>query len=202
MLDAKGFRQRDVLGAIILAPATILLLFSRPLIDETYAVNIIIDLTGWLFFLLYVTLRIWATIFIGGRKDNILQTEGPYSITRNPLYLGSFCFALSEAFFLESVTLILLIFIGAALYSRIVVRAEEEFLGNKFGDAYRAYCSVTPRIWPRFSLYRSPESINLNLSGVRNETRRLWTAFLMPIAAEIIMHLRMVNWWPHYLVLP
>ncbi|MGO7726914.1 hypothetical protein ACC713_12320 [Rhizobium johnstonii] len=29
--------------------------------------------------------RIWSTIYIGGRKNSALVTQGPYSITRNPL---------------------------------------------------------------------------------------------------------------------
>jgi peroxiredoxin len=82
---------------------------------------------------------------VGGVKDKVLQTTGPYSITRNPLYVGGFCFALSIAFFLKSSSLALLTLAASAAYVRWVVPAEEEVLESIFGEAFREYKRRTPR---------------------------------------------------------
>jgi protein-S-isoprenylcysteine O-methyltransferase Ste14 len=43
------------------------------------------------------TLRLWSTLYIGGRKRVVLVSDGPYSLCRNPLYVGTFLIALSNA---------------------------------------------------------------------------------------------------------
>ncbi|HEY9212134.1 MAG TPA: isoprenylcysteine carboxylmethyltransferase family protein, partial [Ancylobacter sp.] len=45
--------------------------------------------TGLCLIMAAVIGRLWATLYIGGRKNASLVTAGPYSITRNPLYCFS-----------------------------------------------------------------------------------------------------------------
>ena len=130
-------------------------------------------------------MRTWATLYVGGVKDKVLQTTGPYSITRNPLYVGGFCFALSIAFFLKSISLALLTLAASAAYVRWVVPAEEEVLESIFGETFREYKRRTPRMIPRPSLYK-----------------RLFTASLMPILVFMLLHFRDAAWWPHWFTLP
>ena len=160
------------------------------------------DVLAWFFFVGYVTLRLWATLYIGGCKDKELQTQGPYSITRNPLYLGSFCLAFSITLFFDSLLLLLASFFMGGIYSSWVVRAEERYLEKKFGEDYRKYCRQTPRFFPSFSHYRSDESLQVPLKAIKMEAKRLWGAAAIPILAEIIVHLRMAPWWPHWFLLP
>jgi protein-S-isoprenylcysteine O-methyltransferase Ste14 len=35
-------------------------------------------------------MRIWATTWIAGRKRQSVVNDGPYALTRNPLYVGTF----------------------------------------------------------------------------------------------------------------
>ena len=46
--------------------------------------------------------RMWSILYIGSKKNQALVTTGPYSITRNPLYLFSAVGALGLGLFVGS----------------------------------------------------------------------------------------------------
>lgn len=200
--ESFAFRNRGKVGFVLAAPLVLLLLVSYPTVGENTTAGIALNVAGWLVFGLYVTFRLWATLFIGSRKDTELQSEGPYSITRNPLYFGTFCFALSTVLLLKSLTLAFVVLVGFFFYSRFVVRAEERFLAGKFGEQFALYCHGTPRFVPALSRFRSPETVTVSLRACRAEAKRLWTAFLFPVAVEIMLQLRMSAHWPHWFRLP
>jgi protein-S-isoprenylcysteine O-methyltransferase Ste14 len=196
------FTHRSWIGAACLAPAGMAVIFSKPWLNETAPVALLLDLIGWLWFLAYVSLRIWSTLYVGGVKDRILQTTGPYSVTRNPLYLGGFCFALSIAFFLKSISLVALTLVASLAYIRWVIPAEEQVLEGIFGDSYREYKGRTPRMIPRPSLYHSAPTVEVRPRSLRTEFNRLLTASMMPIMVFTVLHFRSAPWWPHWFSLP
>lgn len=196
------FKHRGLVGIICLFPVGIIIIFSSPLVEEGTFIDFAMDALGWFCFAFYVTFRIWATLYIGGRKDKELQTHGPYSITRNPLYFGTFCFMFSITLFLKSASLLAMMLITTIIYSRWVIAAEEQVLEGIFGNTFRDYVHKTPRLLPRFSYYHVPDSVEVKLKAMKTEARRLWCAALMPFLAEVIMHLRSAPWWPHWFTLP
>ena len=200
--DSWIFTHRSLIGIACLAPAGLAVIFSKPWIAESSPWALALDLAGWIFFLAYLGMRIWATLYVGGVKDKVLQTTGPYSITRNPLYVGGFCFALSITFFLKSISLALLALAASAAYSRWVVPAEEEVLEGLFGETFREYKRRTPRMIPRFSLYIAAPTVEVRIRAMRTEAKRLFTASLMPILVFVLLHFRDMPWWPHWFVLP
>lgn len=78
-----------------------------------------------------------------------LNTEGPYALTRNPLYLGNLCIVLGLGLVAHS--WLLLAFCAAlfALQYGLIIAAEEQFLRARFGAEFDAYCARVPRFWPR-----------------------------------------------------
>ncbi|MFM7261867.1 MAG: methyltransferase family protein [bacterium] len=44
---------------------------------------------GYILLLVGCAGRIWCALYIAGRKNRVLVDLGPYSLTRNPLYLFS-----------------------------------------------------------------------------------------------------------------
>ena len=84
-------------------------------------------------------------------KNQSLAMTGPYARTRNPLYLGS---ALMGAGFGVAggswiLGLALVAFFGAIYWP--VIRREEEFLRQQFGDEYDRYAQSVPLFLPRLS---------------------------------------------------
>ena len=196
------FRKRGELGIIFFLPALVAFCLSRPLWNPSGLLNFLIDAAGWLCWVCYVLFRLWATLYIGGQKDVQLQTQGPYSIVRNPLYLGSFFLGLSFAFFLKSFILLVITCIVSLIYSKRVVKIEETFLERKFGDDFRAYRRRTPRFLPDFRLYHADDFIPVELTALKCEARRLLASALIPLGAQVLMWLRTNPGLPHPFLLP
>lgn len=98
--------------------------------------------------------RAWCSLYIGGRKKAEIVDRGPYSISRNPLYVFSFLGAFGMGAQTGSISLALL-FLGltfAVFYA--TVRREEAWLSEAFGQTYAAYVARTPRFGPDFSKWK------------------------------------------------
>src|SRR5262245_44567857 len=83
-------RSRAWIGLLIMAPFAALSLVTPPLVSPGAWADLTGDMIGWTLFLLGAATRWWATLYIGGTKNKVLATMGPYSLCRNPLYLGTF----------------------------------------------------------------------------------------------------------------
>jgi protein-S-isoprenylcysteine O-methyltransferase Ste14 len=78
-----------------------------------------------------------------------LNTRGPYAHVRNPLYLGNLGICLGLMLIAHDPWVYavgLAFFFGEYFF---IIRAEENFLGTRFGDDYAAYCARVPRWVPR-----------------------------------------------------
>src|SRR3954452_23050810 len=153
---SRSFHARGAVCALIFFPALTVVSLSSGIAPEGSLLDWFFDTAGWIFLVLYATCRIWATLYVGGRKDREMATDGIYSLTRNPLYLGSTCLALAASMFFQSPLLLILTVLVLAFYLQKVIRSEEAFLRQRFGPAFEAYAARTPRFLPRFSAYRTP----------------------------------------------
>lgn len=55
----------------------------------------------------------------------------------------------------------------SAAYVAFTVTAEEERLIAIYGDEFRRYCERVPRFIPRFRLFHSTETIEVQIRGLR-----------------------------------
>jgi protein-S-isoprenylcysteine O-methyltransferase Ste14 len=97
--------------------------------------------------------RLWCTLYIGGRKSDMVVTTGPYSIMRNPLYFFSCIGATGVGALSGSITLAVLMGALCAAAFLIVIAREERFLSEKFGAPYADYLKAVPRLLPKWSLF-------------------------------------------------
>lgn len=115
------------------------------------------------------------------RKNEELTTTGPYSYTRNPLYLGSVIIAAgfvwaARSWILASVVVVLF----TSIYLP-VIRAEEAFLREKF-SGFEAYAARVPRLLPRYSAEPLLLNFSFDLYRAHREYNALLGAFAMLIA--------------------
>jgi len=79
------------------------------------------------------------------RPTTAIVTSGPFRFSRNPLYVGlTLLYCGLTLAFNTWWGFILLIPILIIMHRGVVLR-EERYLGEKFGDAYRQYCSRVAR---------------------------------------------------------
>jgi len=128
--------------------------------------------------------RTWCSLYIGGRKTHELVTTGPYSISRNPLYVFSIIGAIGIGAQFGAVSVAVLAGVCAWLVHILVVRQEERLLLADHGEAYSRYLAEVPRFFPRFSLWRDAEVMEVR---TRAFTRTFVDASLflaaIPVAA-------------------
>ena len=94
-----------------------------------------------------LALRALASGYV--EKNQVLTVSGPYSYTRNPLYLGSLILAVgftiaARNWWIASIAAVLLL----TVYFPVIL-SEEEFLRARFPE-FAQYESEVPRLLPRF----------------------------------------------------
>ena len=105
--------------------------------------------------------RAWCSLYIGGRKEAEIVDRGPYSITRNPLYVFSFMGAFGMGALTGSATIAMMFLLIAVAVFAATVRREEAWLSSTFGEVFAAYVARTPRFWPNLSLWRDGDSLEI-----------------------------------------
>lgn len=130
------------------------LFFAGPRWSEEDWRHETIEWVGIALIVLCILGRTWCSLYIGGSKNQLLISDGPYSVSRNPLYFFSIVGAIGVGAQVGSLVLALLCgFIAWAVFLHTVLR-EEAALSAAFGDDYRAYLARVPRFLPRPSLWR------------------------------------------------
>jgi protein-S-isoprenylcysteine O-methyltransferase Ste14 len=91
--------------------------------------------------------RAWAAGHL--QKNDRLAVSGPYALTRNPLYFGSFLIGIGFSFASRDIR-IAVVFLGsfAVLYGSTMQR-ETETLKNLFAEQYSDYQEQVPLFFPR-----------------------------------------------------
>lgn len=79
------------------------------------------------------------------RPATALVRSGPYRWTRNPMYLGLLLLYLGAALLFDVPWALLLSPLVVLLVGRLVIRREEKYLEERFGEEYRRYMGQVRR---------------------------------------------------------
>ncbi|MFZ0962947.1 MAG: isoprenylcysteine carboxylmethyltransferase family protein [Terriglobia bacterium] len=99
-------------------------------------------------------IRTWGDAYLRREVvfDSAVHTErlvadGPYRHLRNPLYFGNILLAVGMALLASRTGSVVLILGNLLIVLRLIGREETE-LARSQGEAYRAFLTAVPRLWP------------------------------------------------------
>lgn len=117
--------------------------------------------TGFILVAAAVLWRLWATLFVAGRKDVDLVRDGPYAACRHPLYLGSIVAASGIGLTTRSLALALALPLVIGVLAVVSARREDAALAAAHGAAWREYRAATPAFRPALQRMRTPERVSV-----------------------------------------
>lgn len=99
-----------------------------------------------LFFWSVWTLRQHNTTVRPDKATDVLVTDGPFRMRRNPIYLAHLFILLGIAELTKNIWFVILAVVYAALVTWLAILPEERHLEARFGDAFRDYKERTRRL--------------------------------------------------------
>jgi protein-S-isoprenylcysteine O-methyltransferase Ste14 len=158
-LDRYQSLRRLWLALTITIAGVVLFFVSTAWRNE--AAHNFIEAFGLAFIGIAILGRLWCTLYIGGRKAGEVVSSGPYSISRNPLYVFSTIGAVGVGAQSGSLVISALFGVLCLMAFSIVAKREERFLAAQFPDTYPDYRRRVPRFFPKLSLYRDEPSLTV-----------------------------------------
>jgi len=157
---ARYQRRRRAVLAVLIVLIFLSLLFVRTAAPED-RMHEYVETLGIGLILVAILGRTWCTLYIGDRKSSEIVRGGPYSVTRNPLYVFSTIGAAGIGALTGSlvVAVFLAVLCSLAFYSVILV--EEAYLEETFGDPYRQYMRDVPRFIPNPALFKESDMLSV-----------------------------------------
>ena len=160
------------------------------LINSNFQIqNLIIGLT-----LIFIgeLLRIWAVSYAGGitRTTKVgapsLCTTGPYSYTRNPLYIGNMIIYTGVVYVAGSYNILSMLIITWTFFIiqyYLIIKLEQNRLIDIFGKEYKAYMDNVPILFPRLSPWINKDKyVPMKLlNTIKTEKRTLQNIILLII---------------------
>jgi len=177
---------RITLLRLAFVPVIFIAVFVRPPWTLESAIGFVMELGGYLFLLTGLAIRIWCIFYIGSHKSKQIIAEGPYSLCRHPLYIGSFLLAIGVGLCFENVLILMLVPAIIVPVHIIVAQMEEAHLELLFGEQYRTYKQKVARFWPKFSNYNSPKTIEVNVHSLRRIIMDTAGVLLLPEIEDLI----------------
>lgn len=168
------------------AGMVVLALFSGAAADTSVMTDFAFRWSGYLLLVAGLGLRMWSIVYIGGKKTQELITTGPYSLCRNPLYVGTILLTLGFALSFDNLLMCLWALVVVIPVHVITVLMEERHLGAIFRERYAQYYRQTPRFFFRFSSYRGVAHMDLSVQVLQRAAFDALGILMIPPLANLI----------------
>jgi protein-S-isoprenylcysteine O-methyltransferase Ste14 len=124
-----------------------------------------LDVLALVLLVVSTAFTVWARRYLGTmwtsqpvvKEGHELRTDGPYGVTRHPIYTGLLGMLVATAI-LNGLGFWLVVLVIGVLFADAKIRAEERLLSEEFGGRYADFRRRVPRLVPgprsRFTLRR------------------------------------------------
>jgi protein-S-isoprenylcysteine O-methyltransferase Ste14 len=151
-----GFESDELwqIGAIV--AAVLVYRFARHDLSEATDRSWWIEVPGLVLLVASTGFAIWARIRLGRmwsaspnvlQQDHRLRTDGPYAITRHPIYTGLLGMLVGTVLLNGLGASVLLLVVGAGLLA-VRIPIEERLMSKTFPEEYARYRARVPRLVP------------------------------------------------------
>lgn len=181
--------RRMLLTWLIALPLLAYIVFTVSPWEDSLLGELLLEDAGFALLVVATLGRVWCLTYIGGYKNEVFLTTGPYSVVRHPLYVFNFLGGLSFGLATEHPLVAVVLVAIFVVYYPLVVAREERYLEQRYGAAYLEYKRRTPRWIPNFSLYTEPESCVVRPAFIRKGILEaawfLWLFLLWEIVEKL-----------------
>lgn len=145
-------------GELVAPPIIFVLFFNR---CQTESVFLTWGL-GLFIFLLGFFIRIWAQQHLHYRlkMDRDLTTTGPYTIIRNPIYIGNTLLCVGATVISRVLWMAPITMLFCAVVYKFTVRSEEAVLLEKYKETYQNFMNQVPRWRPKKLTFKNLGLVN------------------------------------------
>jgi protein-S-isoprenylcysteine O-methyltransferase Ste14 len=144
---------------------------------------------GFFFMMLGMFFRAWSSGYID--KDRELATEGPYSLTRNPLYFGNLLLGIGIAVASNQRTAALICAGYYLFFFTFLIVVERSRLRKRFGARYDEWARQANLFFPKIKKVRS---FNFNIAFyMKNREYRVLFYSLLIIAVFVVKYLKRIG---------
>jgi protein-S-isoprenylcysteine O-methyltransferase Ste14 len=159
-------------------------------------VDLICESIGYCLMFSGLALRIWSTMYIGQRKSKELITDGPFSICRNPLYVGTLAITIGASLIIVNYVLLMTTLLVTVPLHYLVVLSEEKNLETVFGKEYTEYKRNVPRFWFHPSKFKTPEYIQVSPRSIYRVAGESALVLMIPVIENTVGFLHQKNILP------
>jgi protein-S-isoprenylcysteine O-methyltransferase Ste14 len=138
---------------------------------------------GFLVSILGNLLRLWSSGYI--KKEKVLASTGPYSLTRNPLYLGNFIIGAGfclASWQILSIPIFILFFL---LFYIPLIKNEERRMEEIFKEEYLDYKKKVPVFFPNLKKFPKKDGFSIKNVIENKEWRGIISTLLFYFALSL-----------------
>lgn len=194
-------RARIVHTRLLALLIFVLMLISRNRIEGAIAEGLL-NFAGLACVIVCAFGRAWSSVYISGYKTSALVELGPYSVTRNPLYLFSLLGTIGIGLAAGSLVILVLLVICFGIYYPFVIRREEEDLKALHGREFSSYMERVPRFMPKPSLFSEPETYPVKAKQLRRALLDASYFIWVFAAVQLLVKLREAGIFPALFRIP